>query len=114
LPIPSYSGAETLPKNRFLQKLCYNYQNALSYGGASGINPVITAELFGARYSGANYGLVLIGVGLSSVVFGRLAALSAVSGSLSGIFLLCAALCAVPVLMMIFIRRRCKRLGKLI
>ncbi|NLO48099.1 MAG: OFA family MFS transporter [Clostridiales bacterium] len=86
---------------------------AFSYGGASGITPVIATELFGARYSGANYGLVLVGVGLSSIVFGRLAAVF-VSGSLTGVFILCASLCSVPVLMMILIRRRCLKLGKII
>ncbi|MDR0905704.1 MAG: MFS transporter [Oscillospiraceae bacterium] len=87
---------------------------AFSYGGAGGVNPVITTELFGARHSGANYGLVLLSIAASSVFFGKLSAPLSTGGDFGGIFLLCACLCAVPIVMMILLRKRCKRLGKTI
>lgn len=87
---------------------------ALSYGGTGGTNPVITTELFGARYSGANYGLVLLSIAFSSVFFGRVAAALGAGGDFTVVFILCALLCIVPIVMMILLRRRCLRLGKVI
>jgi MFS transporter, OFA family, oxalate/formate antiporter len=91
---------------------------AFAYGGSSGVNPVITTELFGARYSGANYGLVLIGIAASSIVFSRLSMKISAEGIVTGDFtsslILSALLCAIPILMMILLRKRVKRLGKII
>jgi len=86
---------------------------ALSYGGAGGANPVITTELFGARYSGANYGLVLLSIALSSLFFSRLS-IALGGGDFTRMFIICAVICVVPVIMMILLKRRCKRLGKII
>jgi len=91
---------------------------AFAYGGSSGVNPVITTELFGARYSGANYGLVLIGIAASSIVFSKLSMKINAEGMLTGDFssslVLSALLCAVPILMMLMLKKRVKRLGKII
>lgn len=85
---------------------------AFAYGGTSGINPVITTELFGARHSGANYGLVLISIGASSIIFGRIAAVIGAEGSFSAAFVMCSLVCLVPVPLMLLLRKRCKGLGK--
>ena len=85
---------------------------AVPYGGAGGTNPVITTELFGARHSGANYGLVLLSIAFSSIFFGRISAIVSIGGDFTTVFVICAALCAVPVIMMLLLRKRCKRLGK--
>jgi len=42
---------------------------SLCYGGYSGIYPVITADYFGVRNVGANYGAVMVGFALSSLAF---------------------------------------------
>jgi len=88
---------------------------AFSYGGASGVNPVITTELFGARYSGANYGLVMIGIAASSIIFSKLSmkinASGLVTGDFSSSLILAALLCAVPIVMMILLKKRANRLG---
>ena len=85
---------------------------ALPYGGAGGTNPVITTELFGARHSGANYGLVLLSIAFSSIFFGRVSAILSLDGDFTTVFIICAMLCAVPVIMMLLLKKRCKRLGK--
>ena len=85
---------------------------ALPYGGAGGVNPVIATELFGARYSGANYGLVLLSIAFSSIFFGRISAFLGADGDFTTAFMISAVLCAVPVIMMLLLRKRCKRLGK--
>lgn len=38
-----------------------------SYGGFMGMYPTVTADYFGVRYNGINYGAVLIGYGISSL-----------------------------------------------
>lgn len=41
---------------------------SFSYGGFFGIFPVIVAEYFGPKYSGMNYGMVMIGYGVMSIL----------------------------------------------
>ncbi|MDR0446256.1 MAG: hypothetical protein LBH17_04380, partial [Oscillospiraceae bacterium] len=42
---------------------------AFGYGGPSAINAAVTTDLFGAKNSGTNYGIVMMGLGVSSIVF---------------------------------------------
>jgi len=85
---------------------------AMAYGGVGGTNPVITTELFGARYSGANYGLIMLSIIFSSLVFGRLSAAFSNTGDYSLMFVICAILCIVPLVMMSLLRLHCKKIGK--
>lgn len=87
---------------------------AFAYGGGSGINPVISTELYGPRYSGTNYGLLLIGLAASSVVFGKITGIIDQNPNIdfSVIFIICAALCIIPIVMMLCLRRYCARSGK--
>ena len=84
---------------------------AFAYGGTSGINPVISTELFGAKNSGTNYGLVMISIAISSVLFGKISA-SAAGSSFTPIFILCAAVCVVPVVLMSWLHWFCGKAGK--
>ena len=85
---------------------------ALSFGSMGGLHPVITTELWGARHSGINYGMILVGLALASVIFGKFAAMVSDSGNFTSVFILCAILCAFPILAMFLLKRRVKRLGK--
>ncbi len=73
---------------------------AFTYGGTSGINPVISTELFGAANSGTNYGLVMISIAASSVVFGKVASVVGGAGSFTPVFILSAAVNIVPIVLM--------------
>ncbi|MDR0906663.1 MAG: MFS transporter [Oscillospiraceae bacterium] len=42
---------------------------AFGYGGPSAINAAITTDFFGPKYSGTNYGVVMMGLGVSSIFF---------------------------------------------
>lgn len=42
---------------------------AFCFGGSSGIYPLVTGEYFGIKYIGSNYGAVMVGFALSSLVF---------------------------------------------
>lgn len=86
----------------------------LAYGGTGGTNPVITTELFGARYSGVNYGLVLVSIAFSSLIFGWVSGSLSAGGDFTGVFVICAFLCVMPIMMMLLLRKRCRRLGKVI
>lgn len=42
---------------------------AFAYGGPSATLPAMTTDLCGAKYSGTNYGMAMLGLGFSSIVF---------------------------------------------
>lgn len=42
---------------------------AFAYGGYSGVYPALTSDIFGSKYIGANYGCVMVGFGISAIVF---------------------------------------------
>ena len=42
---------------------------AFGYGGPSAINPAISTDFFGQKNSGTDYGIIMLGLGISSVVF---------------------------------------------
>ena len=79
-----------------------------AFGGGSGVNPVISTELFGAKYSGTNYGLVMIALAVCSVLFGKISAvLGAAGGNLTAVMYLCAAVSVGPIVLMLLLRRIC-------
>ena len=45
---------------------------AFTYGSNAGINPATSADFFGTKYSGANYGVQTLALGISSIVFNAL------------------------------------------
>lgn len=86
---------------------------AFSYGGCSGVNPVMATELFGAKNSGTNYGFVLIALAACSIVFGKIAA-SVGGGDFTTVFIACAAACLIPIALMQSMHNFCKKHGKII
>ena len=73
---------------------------AFTYGGTSGINPVISTELFGAANSGTNYGLVMVSIAASSVVFGKVASIVGGTGSFTPVLILSAVVSVIPMILM--------------
>lgn len=69
---------------------------AFAYGGPSGVFPPLVREVFGEKHAGTNFGMVLMALGCSSLVFSRvsgiLSAGAASSGDYSASFFLTAAL----------------------
>ena len=45
---------------------------AFAYGGPSAVNPATSTDLFGAKYSGTNYGVMMLALGASSICFNAL------------------------------------------
>jgi len=87
---------------------------AFTYGGGSGIQPVMSTELFGARNSGANLGIILIGLAFSSITFGKIASAvgSASPEGFNIVFVICAAVSLISVAAMTMLRKICRGLGK--
>ena len=42
---------------------------AFAFGGPSAVNPATSTDIFGAKYSGTNYGVIMLSLGVSSIVF---------------------------------------------
>lgn len=85
---------------------------AMTYGGTSGVNPVMATELYGAKNSATNYGFVMISIAISSIVFGRIASSVSGNGGFTGIFIACAILSLVPVAVMSWMHSFCAKHGK--
>lgn len=82
---------------------------AFAYGGPSGVFPPLVREVFGQKHAGTNFGLVLMALGLSSLVFSRisgaLSAGAAASGDYSASFFMTAALGAAAAVFMLAAER---------
>jgi OFA family oxalate/formate antiporter-like MFS transporter len=78
---------------------------AFAYGGPSGVFPPLVREVFGQKHAGTNFGMVLMALGFSSLVFSRisgaLSAGAASSGDYSASFYLTAALGAAAAVFML-------------
>ena len=49
---------------------------AFAFGGPAAINPATTSDFFGPKYTGTNYGVIMLSLGFSSIIF------NAISGKL--------------------------------
>ena len=72
---------------------------AFAYGGPSSINAAMTTDYFGSRSSGANYGVVMLALGLSSLFFNTLSA-TVLNGNLALSFVAAAISAVVPLALM--------------
>ena len=61
---------------------------AFAYGGPSAVNPAYSTDFFGPKYSGSNYGVIMLALGLSSIFFNALSnAMYAATGTYTLTFL---------------------------
>jgi OFA family oxalate/formate antiporter-like MFS transporter len=81
---------------------------AFCYGGFSGIYPVLTAEYFGIKNVGSNYGAVMMGFALSALTFPMLVGL--ISGTAAR-FIVLGILAAIGVLLIIMLSASKKKQG---
>lgn len=65
---------------------------AFAYGGPAAINPATTTDFFGPKNSGANYGVIMLALGLSSIFFNAISnAMYAATGAYTLTFIMAAA-----------------------
>ncbi len=74
---------------------------AFGFGGAAGVYPTITADNFGTKHMGLNYGCVMVGFGISALVFPIISGALVKSGEYTMSFLLAAATCVVALILVL-------------
>ena len=80
---------------------------AFAYGGPAAVNPATSADFFGPKHSGANYGVQMLALGVSSIVFNALSnAMYAATGAYTLTFIM-AALTAVATIVVFLIINSC-------
>lgn len=72
---------------------------AFAYGGPSSVNAAITTDYFGSKHSGSIYGVILLALGASSMVFNMVSA-RFLGGAVGPTFLMAAVSAVVPLVLM--------------
>lgn len=85
---------------------------AFAYGGPSAINPAFSTDFFGPKYSGSNYGVIMLALGFSSVCFNAISnAMYAATGAYTMTFIMGAVTAVVSILLTWVIVRFQKKLA---
>ena len=80
---------------------------AFAYGGPAAVNPATSTDFFGPKHSGANYGVIMLALGVSSIVFNAISnAMYAATGAYTLTFIM-AALTAVATIVVFIIINGC-------
>ena len=77
---------------------------AFGFGGTISIYSAITADSFGTKFGGMNFGLVMLGFGISALVFPIISNKLTEGGSYTGSFILAAATCAVAIVLVLLMQ----------
>mgnify|MGYP005947247143 CR=1 FL=1 len=84
---------------------------AFAYGGPSATNAAISTDFFGPKNSGTNYGVIMLALGFSSVVFNAISG-SVLKGAVVPTFAMAAVTAVVPIILMLIIGRYQKTWNK--
>ena len=83
---------------------------AFAYGGPAAVNPATSTDFFGPKYSGTNYGVIMLALGLSSVVFNAISnALYNATGAYTMTFIMGAVTAALSIVIYAVIDRLNKK-----
>ena len=77
---------------------------SFGFGGAASVYSAMTVESFGTKHGGMNFGLVMIGFGVSALVFQNISNTLTAGGSYTSSFVLAAATCVIAIVMVLFIK----------
>lgn len=83
---------------------------AFAYGGVSSVFPALTTDLYGPRYASVNYGVILLSLGISSIIYNTASNffLSA-TGGIALSFIICAISGLAAILLMVIVDKRFRR-----
>lgn len=82
---------------------------AFAFGGPSAINPATSTDFFGAKYSGTNYGVIMLALGFSSIFFNSVSnAFYAATGTYTITFVMGAVSAVITIGLMAMINRSLK------
>jgi len=83
---------------------------AFGFGGAASVYSTMTAESFGTKYGGLNFGLVMIGFGVSALTFQNIANFKLLSVEAS--FILAAVTCVIAIVLVLLMKNPGKNMTK--
>ena len=72
---------------------------SFGFGGAASVYSAMTAECFGTKYGGMNFGLVMLGFGASALAFPIISNRLTAGGGYAGSFILAAATCVIAIIL---------------
>ncbi|MBR5708586.1 MAG: OFA family MFS transporter [Oscillospiraceae bacterium] len=85
---------------------------AFAFGGPSAINPATTTDFFGAKYTGTNYGVAMLTLGLSSILFNALSnALVNSTGTYYTTFVMGAVTAAITIALQLIMKKYKKKMS---
>ena len=82
---------------------------SFGFGGAASVYSAMTAESFGTKYGGMNFGLVMLGFGGSALVFPVISSKLTADGNYTSSFVLAAATCAAAVIIVLLMKNPAKK-----
>lgn len=82
---------------------------AFGYGGPSAVNAAFITDFFGPKNSGTNYGVAMLALGVSSILFNTISALF-LHGDVTTTYIMAAASAVIPVISMIAINFRMRKI----
>lgn len=83
---------------------------AFAYGGPAAINPATSTDFFGAKHSGANYGVIMLALGLSSIFFNAISnVMYAATGTYTMTFVMAAVSAVATIVCMMIINNSLKK-----
>jgi len=91
---------------------------AFGFGGAASVYSTMTAESFGTKYGGINFGLVMIGFGVSALVSQNVSKILTKADPATGIssytssFVLAAVTCVIAVVLILLMKNPGKSIAK--
>lgn len=81
---------------------------AFGYGGPASVNAAITTDFFGPKNSGTNYGVAMLALGFSSIIFNGISS-SVLKGNVTPTYIMAAATAVIPIFMMMIIKKQLKK-----
>ena len=74
---------------------------SFGFGGAASVYSAMTADSFGTKYGGINFGLVMVGFGVSALVFPMISSKLTAGGSYTSSFVLAAITCTIAIILVL-------------
>jgi OFA family oxalate/formate antiporter-like MFS transporter len=81
---------------------------SFAFGGAASVYSAMTAESFGTKHGGMNFGLVMIGFGVSALASQNIAKALTAGGSYTSSFVLAAGTCVVAIVLVLLMKNPAK------
>lgn len=78
---------------------------AFAFGGSAGVYPALTADNFGTKFGGLNYGCVMVGFGVSALVFPIISNNLKTADMFWMSFVVSAAACAIAAVLVLLIKK---------